>query len=76
MKSVFARARARHTQVKNRVTAAAYAAAVCGLRIWAVKNSTVRFAAPGDGAGSVACAHRPITPFMPRAPPPPASLAS
>ena len=31
--------------VKNRVTAAAYAARVCGLRIWAVKNSTVRSAA-------------------------------
>ena len=38
--------RASH-QVKNRVTAAPYAARVCGLRIWAVKNSTVRSAACG-----------------------------
>ena len=41
---VSASPRASH-QVKNRVTAAAYAARVCGLRIWAVKNSTVRSAA-------------------------------
>ena len=35
------------TKVKNRVTAAAYAARVCGLRIWVVKNLTVRSAACG-----------------------------
>ena len=31
---------------------------------------SVRAAAPGDGAGSVACAHRPITPLMPPSPRP------
>ena len=45
--------RASH-QVKNRVTAAAYAARVCGLRIWAVKNSTVRSAACGPARLTVA----------------------
>ena len=41
-------------QVKNRVTAAAYAARVCGLRIWAVTNSTVRSAACGPARRMVA----------------------
>ena len=41
-------------QVKNRVTAAAYAARVCGLRIWAVTNSTVRSAACGAARLTVA----------------------
>ena len=45
--------RASH-QVKNRVTAAAYAARVCGLRVWAVKNSTVRSAACGPARRMVA----------------------
>ena len=39
--------------MKNRVTAAAYAARVCGLRIWAVKKSTVRAAVCGPERRSV-----------------------
>ena len=54
MKSVSSSSPCASHQVKNRVTAVPYAARVCGLRIWAVKNSTVRSAACGPARRMVA----------------------
>ena len=51
----FARLNSASHQAKNRVTAAPYAARVCGLRIWAVKNSTIRSAACGPPAAQDRC---------------------